>query len=97
MTAILTLFVSIIAAPVYFMWCGFVFSKLWFWFVVPSFGFPALTVVDAAGICLIIKFTKEFTKGYKLSDREDDLFKAISFAFIFPLIVFSIGWILHHA
>jgi len=93
MTAILTLFVSIIAAPVYFLWCGFVLSKLWFWFVVPSFGFPALTVVDAAGICLIIKFTK----GYKLSDTEDDLFKVISSAFIFPLIALSIGWFLRNA
>lgn len=93
MPAILQLFFSIIAAPVYFMWCGFVLSKLWFWFVVPSFGFPALTVVDAAGICLIIKFTK----GYKLSDTKDDLFKVISFAFIFPLIALSIGWFLRHA
>jgi hypothetical protein len=93
MTAILKLFVSIIAAPVYFLWYGFVFSKLWFWFVVPSFGFPALTVVDAAGICLIIKFIK----SYKLSNTEDNLFKVISFAFIFPLIALSIGWFLRHA
>jgi multisubunit Na+/H+ antiporter MnhB subunit len=94
MTSILTLFVSIIAAPLCFLWCGFVLSKLWLWFVVPSFGFPALAVVNAAGICIIIKFIK----GYNLSDEKDvEVFKAISLAFAFPLIVLFIGWILHHA
>jgi hypothetical protein len=93
MPAILQLFFSIIAAPVYFLWCGFVLSKLWFWFVVPSFGFPALTVVNAAGICLIVRFMK----NYKLGDTKDDEFKRIRSAFIFPLISLSIGWFLRHA
>lgn len=37
---------------------GFVFSKLWFWFIVPTFQMQPLRVIEAIGIIFLINFTR---------------------------------------
>jgi hypothetical protein len=37
---------------------GFVFSKLWFWFIVPTFQMQPLRVVEAIGIIFLINFIR---------------------------------------
>jgi len=36
--------------------CGWAFSVLWGWFVVPMFGLPVLTIPAAAGLLLVASF-----------------------------------------
>lgn len=35
---------------------GFVFVKLWLWFVIPVFGLPILSIPTAIGIGLLVEF-----------------------------------------
>jgi Kef-type K+ transport system membrane component KefB len=35
---------------------GFVFSKLWFWFIVPTFQMQPLRIVESIGIIFLINF-----------------------------------------
>ncbi len=37
---------------------GFVFSKLWLWFIVPTFQMQPLRVVEAIGIIFLINFIR---------------------------------------
>lgn len=39
---------------VFVLWEGFVLSCLWKWFIVPIFHLPALAVIQASGIALIV-------------------------------------------
>ena len=38
------------------LWCGYVYSTLWGWFLVPSLGVPHLGTVPAAGLAMLIQF-----------------------------------------
>lgn len=37
---------------------GFVFSKLWLWYIVPIFQMQPISIVEAIGILLLMKFTQ---------------------------------------
>lgn len=88
MTAVL----AIIIAPII---NGFVFSKLWIWFIVPIFQMQPLRVVEAIGIMLLINFI--LAKRDK--DANGDKFwetLAINMLFIVLMAGFCLlaGWII---
>jgi len=47
---------------------GFVFSKLWLWFIVPTFQMQPLRVVEAIGIIFLINFIR--VKRDKEADKD---------------------------
>jgi len=70
---------------------GWVLSVLWGWFVVPTFGLPSLSVVEAIGIALIAAFlTHQYHSVPKEKTREYYLI-----LFFSPLIALFIGWLVH--
>lgn len=46
--------VALALAPFLVALEGFVLSRLWAWFAAPTFGLPVLSVVQAAGLALVI-------------------------------------------
>ena len=74
---------------------GWALSILWKWFVVPPFAFPALSIVQAIGFSLVVRF---ITIGYQnpKSGKEisDILGEYITSNIIYPLIVLGFGWII---
>lgn len=70
---------------------GYVLSVLWGWFVVPTFGLPALSIPIAIGISLILAFT---THQISVKKEEDKSFGTqFSNIILHPLLVLAIGWI----
>lgn len=71
---------------------GLVISKLWLWFVVPTFGLVPITIVQSIGLSLLVGIFK----GVKSSGK-DDSFKEIVekslTGMITILMLFGIGWI----
>ena len=61
MTVVLAMIISTIIN-------GFVFSKLWFWFIVPTFQMQPLRVVEAIGIIFLINFIR--VKRDKEADKD---------------------------
>jgi len=49
----MTVLLAMIISPII---NGFVFSKLWLWFIVPIFQIQPLRVVEAIGIILLVNF-----------------------------------------
>ena len=88
---VITILVSIIASVIN----GWVPTVLWGWFIVPVFSLPALTIVQAIGVALIITF---LTRHSISSDSSKDWTEAIGSAFgmsiVYPLITLVIGRIL---
>ena len=74
---------------------GFVFSKLWLWFIVPIFQIQPLRVVEAIGIMLLFNFI-----SVKISKKsvEDDFWEVYRLYVVSSIIVsvFALlfGWII---
>lgn len=76
---------------------GWALSVLWGWFVVSIFDLPALTLVQALGIGLIVSFftndlQKEDNAGKDLNYAEKLVYTCIM-VILKPLIYISLGWI----
>ena len=78
-----------------YIWQGFVFSKMWKWFIAPSFGVGQISV--AAGVGLMLLCSMVTNRGSKSSDGDDSnygiLGSAIGTHFAYPALVLVIGFI----
>lgn len=72
---------------------GFVFSKLWLWFIVPTFQIHPLRVVEAIGITLLINFFL-LNRGVKSDDKFWEKFASniINLILMAGFVLFT-GWV----
>ncbi len=95
----LVLFVLGVAA--FAVFGGWVFSILWGWFVVPVFGLPQLSVVQAIGLSLMIGYMTHHLKSDDKDNGDDEdsagakTLKNLLFAIFYPLLILSLGWVIH--
>ena len=77
---------------------GYALSVLWGWFIVPTFGMPALGVVPAIGIAMVVSYLTHQTHE---SEKKDDdgigvkIFKAVILSLGKPAFTLLFGWIVH--
>ena len=73
---------------------GWVFSQLWEWFAVTTFGAPSITVFAAIGISLLFSFYQipNLTKGRDKTSAEK-WGEVIGLVIFKPLLYLLIGWI----
>lgn len=57
-------------APVFCIIDGLVVSKVWAWFVQPTFGLPHLSIRVAAGIMLLVSFLRPYGRKPDFTFRE---------------------------
>lgn len=76
------------------LWGGYVLSILWGWFMIPVFGLPALTAMQAAGVKLTVRV---ITYTHRREEEKDDwLITSFVEATILPLVLLGLGWIIQH-
>jgi len=88
----MTIVLAMIISPII---NGFVFSKLWIWFIVPTFQMQHLRVVEAIGIIFLINFVH----ARKDKDVDKDKFwenLATSMIFVVLMAGFTLlfGWVI---
>lgn len=75
---------------------GWALSTLWDWFIVPVFGVPVLSVVQAIGISLVVNY---FLSGLKREENGEDespttkMIVLSAKAVFFPVLYVAVGWI----
>ena len=78
---------------------GYVLSVLWVWFVVPIFGLPALSIISAIGVSMVVSYLTYHDAGYKKEKTEADLTRSfahmVAVMIIRPSFVLLFGWILN--
>lgn len=76
------------------LWRGFVLHILWGWFMVPIFGLPALSVVAAIGVSLVVSFMT-FQYVYAKDDRETaaKIGSVFGITVLYPALVLGIGYV----
>lgn len=73
---------------------GFVFMKLWNWFVVGTVTGINMTWIVASGIALMVSFLTAHTIGVKDERTPKEKYTAAGMEFIAPLFILFFGWIL---
>jgi len=77
------------------IWKGYVLTVLWGWFVVPTFGLPALALAPAIGLAMVVSFlTYQHTASQEPDpDVSTRMAKAIAHTLVMPALVLGIGWV----
>lgn len=73
---------------------GWVLSILWGWFMVPVFGLPHLSVVQAIGVAMVVGFLCHENTDTK-KNEEKGFAWSLSMVAVIPLLSLFIGWIIH--
>lgn len=80
------------------IWEGFVLTKLWKWFMVPVFGLPVLSIVQAIGVSIVISMTAK-ASTYNLAREKDKkspyerVIDMLVVTYIVPAMFLAMGWI----
>ncbi len=72
---------------------GYVLSILWRWFLVPTLDLPAISIVQAIGISLVIGYLTDHSSGKSDDRKSDNLIANIFTISLKPLMALFIGWI----
>lgn len=71
------------------IWGGYVVHVLWGWFIVPTFGAPALSIPAAIGVMLVLGAMK----SAKYREADDEAGKTLAVSFIVPLLSLGAGYV----
>ncbi len=75
---------------------GYVLSVLWGWFIVPTFGVPALGIAPALGVALVVAYmTYQFHDHKREEDFGEIVFRGFVMGSIKGLLFLFVGWIVH--
>lgn len=90
----LGIIVAIIAAMfLSAIWSGYVLTVLWGWFIVPLFGLPALSLVYAIGLSLVVGYLTHQLTPTSGKEVNEYLMTAGWYAFIKPLVFLGVGFV----
>ena len=81
---------AILLTPLSLIWSGFVTTKVWAWFVAPTFDLPSLSIPTAIGIQVLILLLSPKSNA---NENTKDFAEILSFSFAFPLVALAIAWI----
>ena len=80
------------------VWRGYVLTILWAWFVVPVFHLPALGIVTAIGISLVVSFLTYQHRPENPADTRsagEKYGESVTIALLWPAMTLLIGWAVH--
>lgn len=95
----ITLLLLAIPLMVYGIWANaYVGSTIWAWFIVPTFGLPALTMPQAWGVSLLVSMWTKQIHTCKSADERTTAEKIGEMigAMIGPWAFLLFGWICHN-
>lgn len=77
------------------LWRGFVFAKLWAWFIVPVFALPGLTIGTAIGVAAVVSFlTAKVDVKEKEKQTLEYFYQSVVVALVHPATCLLFGWII---
>jgi putative flippase GtrA len=77
------------------IWRGYVLSKLWLWFAVPTFAAHPIGIAQSIGISMIVSFLTYQYDSYedKTKSMTEKIAAAVAVAVFMPATSLLIGWI----
>jgi hypothetical protein len=77
------------------IWSGFALSVMWGWFIVPTFGLPALDLAPAIGLAMVVGYlTHQYDSSKEATgDHLERLLRPLGFLIARPAIALVMGWV----
>ena len=72
---------------------GWALSTLWGWFIVPVFGLPSISIVQAIGISLLVGSFKGSSQSSRKDKTTSESLGEITVALLMPPFSVFLGWI----
>jgi hypothetical protein len=91
--ALLGLLIALFLLPIVIVIRGWVFLKLWIWFVVPL-GIPTISLAHACGIGLIAAYLCKQYSADSVEKTDAERKRAAAVGFAVPLVTLAIGWVI---
>lgn len=92
------LMATLIVTAILFILQGFVFSKLWLWFIVPMFGTRPVKIIEAIALLWIIQFTLSIFVKKKSNDEKESFTEKLITYCIYAIVISTLalggGWII---
>jgi hypothetical protein len=96
MEAIILIILTFSIVSLLSIYDGFVLTKLWMWFVVPTFGLPMLTLPIAIGLALLVSFlTHQRPAENPNKSTSEQIVDQIAHGLSSTTIIFLMAWIVH--
>lgn len=77
------------------VWSGYVLTILWGWFIVPVFHLPALLLVPAMGLGLVVRYlTHQYDRYVSTESSSKQLLNGLVYSALAPALMLGIGAIL---
>jgi hypothetical protein len=95
MIGLLSVIGIFISCAVVNIWSGFVLTKLWAWFIVPTFALVPLTLAPAIGVALVVSYLTHQSRPSTKSDKDaaEQFIESVVLGLLYPAIVLFVGWI----
>lgn len=87
---VIALFILLVFGPVAY---GYALSVMWAWFVVPTFGLPALSIPLAVGLAMTVRMVTNQSETSRNDGDEHPVAKAIAYGLLAPMFGLFLGWI----
>lgn len=86
---------TIIMIPVAVVWKGWFLSIIWGWFAVPIFGLPALSIVQASGVMLVIAYLTPLSipTPEEVANKKPMILRFMFLVFTTSVLL-GVGWII---
>jgi len=84
----------LVLVPLGIIWSGFVLTNLWAWFIVPSFGVPALSIPAAVGLTIIASYLTH--KSGIIEDGKgmtEKIITSTTHMALKPALSLALGWV----
>ena len=89
---------GLLALPFGVLIHGYVLMKLWLLFISTKFNIPEISVLEAAGIMLVVDFLLmkiDWSKYEEETDFLEYVSKTVAHLFVTPFILLGVGYIIH--
>lgn len=86
------LIAMIASLPAVMIWWGYALTVLWAWFITPIFSVSTLSIAQAIGFGLVVKFLRGMSSETKI-DTWTIFFSELSKAIFGPTFILFIAWI----
>jgi hypothetical protein len=77
------------------IWSGYVLTILWTWFIVPTFGVPALTLAPAIGLSIVVSYLTHQYAPKTTEKHESEWHSTLHLSFhilLKPTLALLMGW-----
>lgn len=81
---------TIAAIVLSMIYTGFVFTKLWGWFVIPVFGLPMLTIAQAIGLTIVMRMVTI----NQILENKKQWHENLILCILYPTFGLLFGWII---